>query len=47
MEAKQNKIEDKVYVLENILFDRDDKGRMHIFDSVFNAIKDVDESRTY
>ena len=38
-------LENKVYVLENILFEKDESGRMQLFDRVFSAIKDVDQQR--
>lgn len=35
-------IDEKVFVLENILFEKDENGRMQLFDRVFDAIKEVD-----
>ena len=41
-EQLMRKVDDKVYTLENILFEKDETGRMQLFDKVFGAIREVD-----
>jgi len=40
-----HQLHEKVLVLENVLFEKDENGRMQLFDKVFDAIKEVDQQR--
>ena len=39
------KTNDKVATLEQVLFEKDEKGRMQLFEKIFTAIQDVDQDR--
>jgi TolA-binding protein len=45
LQLQLHQLNEKVHVLENVLFEKDENGRMQLFDRVFDAIKEVDQQR--